>query len=226
MRLHKTLLLAPAFAFGLAGCLNITPDGPAPSVWRDDIKTPMDRHIGLNVNQTTHILHAKGKNLAAGEAERLGAFLASQGSPWSMDVIMQPLSSDGAATLGEVHQTLIQLGVQPQRISRATIGRRAGDGDIAVTARHIQASVSGCPDWRRSNLMDQSELNSSNFGCATADNLARMVADPRELATGRALAPASGAHAVGSVTRYRTDAVKPLLKQSGSGSAKGGGSDK
>ena len=46
------------------------------------------------------------------------------------------------------------------------------------------------------------------FGCATATNLARMVADPRDLMRGRETGPAEGITGVEAVNRYRGDAVK------------------
>lgn len=218
----KSPFLALACVLGLGACANAVPP-TQPSVWRDDIKSPTQRQINLDVLEQTHILYASDAGLKAGEAARLGAFLAAQGSPWSMDVRVQPLTQRGVAALDQTDRTLIELGVQANRIGRADAGVAPGEGDIAVTARHIRAAVAGCPDWRRANLMDISEQNSSNFGCATADNLARMVADPRELSSGRALAPASGSHAAAAAERYRTDQVKPLIKRDGGGKSGGGG---
>lgn len=216
MPIRKKALLPLAAAALLSGC--ILPEGQdGQSVWRDDVRIPVSRQIELKVNEATHILHAQNGKLAPGEAGRLGAFLSSQGAPWSMDVLMQPISGEGAAAIDSATAALVQIGVQRTRIVAAsTTLSAAGDGDISVTARHVKAVATGCPDWRRSNLIDLGELSSSNFGCATADNLAKMVADPRDLASGRALAPASGSNASAAVERYRTGKVKKLLKRGGS----------
>lgn len=221
------LLTALTCTMALGGCLLQPEAAGTNSVWRDDIRSPVQREISLKAAETTHILHANDGRLARGEAGRLGAFLAAHGTPWSMDVRIQPLSGEGAAAVQDAASALIQLGVQRTRISAMQQpGNAAGEGDIAITARYVEAAAEGCPDWRRSNLMDISELNSSNFGCATADHLARMVADPRDLASGRALAPATGEHASAAIERYRTDKVKPLKKRKSggsSGSSGGGG---
>lgn len=220
MRLFPLSLAAiAASAIGLAGCIDYQEHES--SVWRDDIRTPVERKIRLDVNEATHIVRAGTNGLARSEAARIGAFLAAQGAPWSMDVRIQPLSANGKRALDDVEVALARLGVRPDSISRAAAGARVGDGDIAIMTRNVRASAVGCPDWRRANLMDLSELNSSNFGCATADNLARMIADPRELSVGRPLARASGAHSAGAVDRYRNDRIKPLLS-SDSGSSVGG----
>ena len=168
------------------------------------------------------MLRVGPEGLDAPEAGRLGAFLSAQGSLWSMDVLLQPLSLEGAEALEETADIVARLGVQPTRI-RADLApaTRAGDGDLLITVKRTEATSVGCPDFRRTNRMDLSELNTSNFGCATAGNLARSIADPRDLAAGRTLGPANGANSVGAVNRYRTDAVKPLIERAG-GSSSGG----
>lgn len=192
------------------------------SVWRDDIQTPIKRDIRLDLKEAKHVLRVGAQGLDAPEAGRLGAFLSAQGSLWSMDVTLQPLSVEGAGALEETANIVARLGVQPTRIhADLAPATRAGDGDLLITVQHTVATPIGCPDFRRTNLMDLSELNSSNFGCATADNLARSIADPRDLAAGRTLGPANGAGSVGAVTRYRTDAVKPLVERAGGASSGG-----
>jgi len=215
-----TVLVAGA-AIALTACGG-TSEYSDMSVWRDDIQTPIKRDIRLDVKTAKHVLHVNPQGLDTPEAGRLGAFLSAQGSLWSLDVALQPLSAEGARALEETADIVAQLGVQPNRI-RADLApaTRAGDGDLLITVTRTQATAVGCPDFRRTNLMDLSELNTSNFGCATADNLARSLADPRDLAAGRTLGPANGANSVGAVNRYRTDAVKPLIERAG-GSSSGG----
>ncbi len=55
------------------------------------------------------------------------------------------------------------------------------------------------------------------LGCATATNLARMVANQEDLMQGRVPVPAEGSTGVGAVTRYRDDAIKPPVGQTTSG---------
>ena len=208
-------------AMALSGCYAASDTGS--NVWRDDLQTTAERQVRLNVTEQTYVIRAAGWRLAAGEAGRVGAFLSSQGAPWGLDVQVRPLTSAGQAALGDLQTLLVDLGVQPHRITLASEGRAAGDGDIAIVARRLQANAVGCPDHRRSNLIDLAHMNSSNFGCATSENLARMVADPRELSTGRALAPDSGTRATAAVERYRTDKVKALIGRDGGGSGGGGG---
>lgn len=49
------------------------------------------------------------------------------------------------------------------------------------------AYVPGCPDWRSDDAAaDLKGSTSSNYGCATATNLAAMIADPNDLLVGKA----------------------------------------
>ncbi len=81
--------------------------------------------------------------------------------------------------------------------------------DILVVAAAVQALA--CPDWSRDLAYDPSNMTSSNFGCATAENLARMVADPLDLAGLRSLAGADATRESDAVRRYRDGKVQPLL---------------
>lgn len=221
LRRTPIMLTMAALTIGLAGC-GIDREYSEMSVWRDDITTPVKREISLDVRESNHVLRVGPDGLNGAEAGRLGAFLSGQGSLWSLDVTLQPLSVEGAEALPETADIVAQLGVQPTRI-RADLApaTRAGDGDLLITVKRTVATAVGCPDFRRTNLIDLSEVNSTNFGCATADNLARSIADPRDLAAGRTLTPAHGASSTGAITRYRTDAVKPLVERASGGS--GGG---
>ena len=71
-----------------------------------------------------------------------------------------------------------------------------------------------CPDWRKPTSADSDNLPHSNFRCADAVNLSRMVADPADLVRGRALAPADGAQTVLGIQRYRAGEVTPLDEDS------------
>ena len=66
----------------------------------------------------------------------------------------------------------------------------------------IGATVPGCPDWRDKDL-PASEGQSSNYGCATATNLAAMVADPNDLLRGRSTDGSDPARTVRALKAWR-----------------------
>jgi pilus biogenesis lipoprotein CpaD len=135
------------------------------------------------------------------------------------DAHNDPLSERRAAS---VVQLLNVEGFPPERISSHGLGRRfpvtAEDREtswrlsrrVEVLARGIVVIEPSCPDWSRPSASHSANVTTSNFGCATAVNLIRMLADPRELVRGQSLGPADGPHAARAVERYRADEVKPL----------------
>lgn len=58
-------------------------------------------------------------------------------------------------------------------------------GSVRVIVSRMNANVPGCPDWTRPSTSNFDGHSMSNYGCATNSNLASMVADPRDLISGR-----------------------------------------
>jgi pilus assembly protein CpaD len=61
---------------------------------------------------------------------------------------------------------------------------RAAPGGVRVIVSRASASVPGCPIWE-DETVGTPERTSTNFGCATNQNLARMIADPNDLVRGQ-----------------------------------------
>jgi pilus assembly protein CpaD len=59
-------------------------------------------------------------------------------------------------------------------------------GGVRVIVVRAEADVPGCPVWE-DPLVGAPEQTSTNFGCATNQNLARMVADPNDLVRGQSI---------------------------------------
>jgi pilus assembly protein CpaD len=78
-----------------------------------------------------------------------------------------------------------------------------------VAVGRYTVTLPACPNWSESLSYEFTNAFSSNYGCANATNLGLMVADPADLVSGRALAPADGQPAVAAVQRYMTDRIKP-----------------
>lgn len=58
-------------------------------------------------------------------------------------------------------------------------------GSARIVISRALASVPSCPDWNDRNEPNLRGGLSRNYGCATASNLAAMVADPQDLVEGR-----------------------------------------
>ena len=74
---------------------------------------------------------------------------------------------------------------------------------VRLKVARYSAEVPGCPNWSDDPARSFTNELSSNFGCATATNLALMVDDPRDLLRGRDLAPADGAFLANTLGLYQ-----------------------
>jgi pilus assembly protein CpaD len=64
-----------------------------------------------------------------------------------------------------------------------------------------------CPNWSKPPTEGFTNTVGSNFGCATTDNLALMVASPADLVRGRELGPVGGAQASAAIARYEVGEI-------------------
>lgn len=87
---------------------------------------------------------------------------------------------------------------------------RTGNRRVDVIVDGWTVELSGCPDWSRDPADTALNYPLGNQGCATLANLARMVADPADLARGQPLGPADAVRESEAIARYRTDKVKAL----------------
>ena len=197
----------PAPGWATAGLLALAAAGctPAPAAW-----TPAQADTDGAVARTDErlTLRTPSGRLDAAARTRLDGLVARKGAG-AVWISLRALSGAGEAALAGVTDALVARGVAADRITVGA-GGPGGDGDVAVIAERWVALAPDCPDWSRANVLDGSNLTSSNFGCASRRNLMRQVADPRDLVRGRELAPVPPATATGAVDRYRAREVAPL----------------
>ncbi len=97
----------------------------------------------------------------------------------------------------------------------ASPGRQVGPPGPAVSiivSRYV-VSLPGCPDWSDERFT-YNNVPTSNWGCANATNLGRMVARPEDLANGRDPGPSDGQYGARSIDLYRKGETKPLTTES------------
>lgn len=103
----------------------------------------------------------------------------------------------------------IAIAALPLALAACAAGERGLVSPHQPRVAQAGASVPECPDWRDTTLT-ASEGQASNYGCATASNLAAMIADPADLLHGK--------HADGtSSAELAVRAIKALNQQAGSG---------
>jgi len=85
------------------------------------------------------------------------------------------------------------------------------EGEIGLTVTKVMAILPDC-DQPQPLEPDPPSFD-AGFGCANANNLSVMVANPSDLVTGRELEPADGEAASLSIKRYRVHEIEPLAEE-------------
>ncbi|HZL60582.1 MAG TPA: CpaD family pilus assembly lipoprotein [Stellaceae bacterium] len=87
---------------------------------------------------------------------------------------------------------------------------------VLVRVKRIAAVPPICPVWHSLGTYDPDNKPMSNLGCANATNLYLMVADPRDLVSGRPLGPADAQPGMLAVDAYRNSVAPPAPPALGS----------
>lgn len=161
------------------------------------------------VSRTDYVLDVATtqSGLARGEVDRLAGWFDGLGLGYGDTITLDdPAGWHGGAAQDTVGGVVARYGMlvshEPAPI---TVGHPA-PGAIRVVVSRAVASVDGCPDYRRGNFADIAGSTASNYGCATAVNLAAMIADPQDLVEGHAYDRADANLSLKAIKAYR-DAV-------------------
>ena len=207
--------LAPlALALTLAAC------GPLTS--NDDQMAPPDPMTQLHVDrvrvQYATAFAPRSSEIPDGEAMRLETFLDQVGLRPADQVYIASPGSD-ALTAQRVER--IRALLERRGVGAVSIAPPASiqPDHIVVLADRYVVTPPTCSEWSGPSATGHSNVPNSNFGCATATDFALMVDNPRDLMTGRRLAPADAEPTIESVERYRNGQVKPFLASGASDSS-------
>jgi pilus assembly protein CpaD len=213
--LKASIVLA---GLSLAGCSSAF-NGPEAS-YDPDTRFP----ITVEPHMETLRVAYDGGNAAASDNYDLRHFAQDyldHGSG-SIAVSASPRFPDAPA---DYAQRLIALGVPGNKILVGSSDAAAGD-EIKLTYIRYQARTEPCGDWSV-NLGDtQTNTASPNLGCATHQNIAAMVADPRDLVAPRPLEEDDAQRRLTVLQKYRkgeTTVATKTAAQSGAISDVGGG---
>lgn len=139
------------------------------------------------VSRTDYVLDVgtTPSGLAVGEADRLAGWFDGLELGYGDTITLDdPSGWHGGAAQDAVGAVVARYGMlvahQPAPI---TVGH-AAPGTVRVVVSRAIATVEGCPDNRRGNFGEYSSSATSNYGCATATNLAAMIANPQDLIEG------------------------------------------
>lgn len=197
----ETLLRKPAFlrncisatlmagALAMTGCASYQKDhftvGSVPSDYRT--KHP----IVVSQSEMTEdlIVTSQMKNMSLRHRDQVIAFLArfKKSGAKSVRVIL-PAGSHNEAAARRVGKDVVQL-LKEERVTAGRIAvsryHAANHGDAATIRLAFESTVakvhSECGQWTEDLVYTPENRNYQNFGCATQNNLAEMIANPQDL---------------------------------------------
>lgn len=108
-----------------------------------------------------------------------------------------------AAAEVETRLDALALGPETVRLSHYRASGAAKDAPLILSFTRYVATPSPCGNWSADAAFNPRNVTSPNYGCATRNNLARMVADPADLVRPRAMDPADAARRGEVIDRYR-----------------------
>lgn len=162
------------------------------------------------VSRTDYVLDvaATPKGLPPGEVDRLAGWFDGLGLGYGDTITLDdPSGWRGAAAQDTVGGVVARYGMLVSHDGAPmTVGHPA-PGTIRVVVSRAVARVDDCPNYSRGNRAEYSGSTASNYGCATAANLAAMIANPQDLIEGHAYDRSAEAElSVKAIKTYR-DAV-------------------
>jgi pilus assembly protein CpaD len=176
--------------------------------------SPKQLHVHVSAESYVVRLARRGNALPPGEKQELDQYLTHLGDLQNVEFsIRRTHKGQQLSSLTPVENELLAQGADRKKIVRLSeigIDYQGELADVEIISKRYVAETAGCPDWSRPDTLNRANVTSSDFGCATAAALAMSIADPRDLARGRDIAPGSGVHSAASVDRYNTDQVKAL----------------
>ena len=149
--------------------------------------------------------------LSAEERRRLDSFVNTVDLGYG-DIVTVAMMGDAAMTRRRAQ--LVRAHLAARKISSKLVARQPGEGaadTVAVSVSRHVVTPPQCPDWTKNATQDIYSSQASNFGCATAQALSVMVANPGDLVRGRRPGAGDGEALALGVRRYREGEITPLM---------------
>lgn len=156
-------------------------------------------------------LSADGNRLTADSLAQANALLQRQGRIGAQVLTITPFNQRGAEFAPRLAQALQRNGAAtPQVLALASDGGN-GPWDLELQSEALVLSDERCQIADPDDWSVHPYRSVGSLGCATRNNLARMVSDPRDLSRPRTLEGGDGRAAAGAIKRYQEDDLKELI---------------
>jgi len=196
MKTMPSFPIVAVILLGLAACAPVT-----------TAYTTAEAQKHLTVDDASHsisVFFVPGTaRLARGEVARLDHMVAAGEIGTHDRISVSPAGRPwlAARRTDVIASIMLRNGLTIQPVQIAAVPR---DSAVIEIGRYL-VTLPDCPDWSKPPSADFTNMNMSNFGCATTSNLGEMVADPADLVGGRPLGPVAAGPAVAAVERYNAD---------------------
>jgi pilus assembly protein CpaD len=122
-----------------------------------------------------------------------------------------PASRAAITYLGE---RAAATGISRDKILVSTHDAANGDTRVDVTYIAYTAHTAACGDWSENESFTMDNTTPKRFGCSVQQNIAAMVADPRDLLGPSAMGPVDTARRAAVIDHYRKGEVTQAQKNS------------
>ncbi|AOR60087.1 CpaD family pilus assembly protein [Pectobacterium parmentieri] len=153
-----------------------------------------------------------GRGFLPESLKQLNIMLKDQGRLSAQTLTLIPHSASGEQMAGRLATVLKNAGADAQNVKQMRRSTASGQtGDLEVISEALVVKTTRCTINDPNQLMVKPFDGIGYLGCATQNNLAMMVAEPRDLIQAKALDNADGVAAVNSIERYHKGEVKELI---------------
>lgn len=172
-----TAAAAAALAGGCAGAWNGADEA---------ISIAEEHPITVDSQTVTLTLDVDDGGLSAMDQARVRAFadayLTGGHGPLSVTSPAGAGSTKAGDAAADARKALNDAGVPWEDMNGTSyIATEGGSRQVVLSYTRYVATASDCGIWQGETARGYANLRSANFGCATQNNLAAMVADPRDL---------------------------------------------
>ncbi|MCF6321131.1 MAG: CpaD family pilus assembly protein [Rhizobiaceae bacterium] len=133
--------------------------------------------------------------------------------------VMVPSQSFNEAAARRISRQVIKVlrekGIARSQIittSYATDGQRTS-APVRMSFLALVADAGECGKWEENIIADENNRQYQNFGCATQNNLAKMIANPADLIGPRGESPIDASRRDTVITNWRSGGSAPLARQ-------------
>lgn len=159
--------------------------------------------ISVSPDMRTMRVSYAGDGLSTDEAQKFDSFVAGYQERGNGSISISAPAGPGAAeAIRFFGERLANLGVPRSRILVGTHDVTGGDSRVEIGYVAYVAHTDPCGQWTKDLSEVASNLPAPNFGCATQQNIAAMVADPRDLLGPRDQGPADATRRTTVIGKY------------------------